>query len=447
MKDKGPLASLESERTLLGAVLLSNEVFFDGLADLTVSDFAYDSHQHIFSVMNEMLCGDGDRKVDLVTLGAELSRRKAIESVGGIAYLASLVEGLPRHLATENYVRIVKEKARKRRLVSIFTSANARARDESEPPDKIVEDIQSQLVSEAAQGDSSAVKIGEVTPRIEEDIEKHRHIGDERVAAELSWGVPKLDAFTKGAFLGELTVLAAESNGGKTAALTQMILTNAREGIPCAVFSIEMSKEKLGRRFYPQMGEVLKSFHIRDPRLMNEHTHVKEMHRLSSELRSLPIWIDDTSPISRNKLIARMRMMRRRFGIRLFAIDYLQLINGGEGKEVEEIRNTIYALRDFQKSEQGCHTLLLSQYSNEMKFIKKPKRSKRDLYGGSVIHHAAQNVVLVSIDNAEGKEPNELLEVEFWVAKQREGAVGKVQTYFDRDFLRYTDPQPILQGG
>ena len=446
-EERSQPASIEAERTVLGAILLDNAIFFEDIADLTAEDFYLDSHIQIFRVMNEILNGlvEECHTVSIVTLATELTRRKKTGSVGGVSYLASLTEGLPHRLAVGDEVRIIKDKSQSRRLINLCSRAISRANDQSERSSEIIADVQNELIDEAAEGDSAAVRVGEVTPAVEKRVEKFRDTSSERTALEMTWGITGMDAHTKGVFGGELTVLGAESSGGKSSLATQIALANAREGTPVGFFSLEMEKEKLTQRFYPQMGTIITADHMRDPRLINLHTHVPEVQRLSGELRGMPIWIDDTSQLPINKMVARIRMMRRKFGCRLFIIDYLQLIGRNPAKsEVEGLTGVIFMLRDLVKIEKDIHVLALSQYSKDQGFRKKGKRSRGDLYGASAIHHAAQNVLLLTIEDPEGKDRLDLLDVEIKVDKQREGRVGKVNCYFDRDHLLFTYPQPPL---
>jgi replicative DNA helicase len=170
------------------------------------------------------------------------------------------------------------------------------------------------------------------------------------------------------------------------------------------------------------------------------------MRRLSGELRKLPIWIDDTSPLHVNRLVARIRMLRRKFGIRLAIIDYLQLVGHSQKTETDGIREVIFKLRDLVKAEPTIHLLVLSQFSKADGFSKKRRRTKSDLYGGGAIHHAAHNILIVTVEDPEKKDDKDLLDVEIKIDKQREGRVGKVTCYFDRDHLRYTYPEPYLPG-
>jgi len=444
--EDGAIADISAEKVILGAIFLNNEAFFDDIADLNVGDFSLDAHRIIFSCMNDILFGqvEGINHVDMVTLSSQLKNDGKLSTVGGISYLCSLTEGLPRRINCEEYVRIVKNKAKLRSIMNICNTASARAAEQKDSAAEISADIQEQLIEEAAEGQEGAVRIGSVAPVVEERINKGRSIAVERTALELTWGVSGLDDFTKGAFAGEMTVLAGESGGFKSSLLTQMTLANAREGVPCCVFSLEMTKEKFVQRYYPAMGNIITSRMIRDPRLINLHTHIPEMRRLTEEMSKLPIWIDDSSPMHLPKLIARIRMMRRKHGIRLYGLDYMQLVKTKAKNVADRTEEVIFALRDLVKIEPTIHLLVLSQYSKAQGFVKKGRRTKGDLFGGSVIHHAAQNVLLITVENSENKQDNDLLDVEFMFDKQRDGKTGKVSCSMDRDHLRFMHPQPVL---
>ena len=447
--DTGLPADVAAERTILGAILLDNNSFWDGTADLKADEFSLDSHQRIFRAMNEIFFGMVEEMshVDLVTLATTLRSRKELESVGGVAYLSSLTEGLPRRPEIEEYVRIVSDKARLRRFMILMSAGIARAADQSEPSERIISDMETDLLTLHSEGSEHAVDVGSVAPEIEADVEAGRNIGAERTALQFTWGIKGLDEKTRGAFRGEFTVLAADSSGGKTAMIVQMLIANGQEETKCCLFSPEMTKEKVVRRFYPALSPIITASHMRDPRLMNLHTHIPEMQRISGLLRKLPIKIDDTSPLHIDKLIARMRMMRRKFGTTLFGVDYLQLIEPpARMNETAGFKYVVMALRDFVKMEPDCHLVVLSQYSKSDGFTKSKKRTKDSLYGGSVIHHAAQNVLMISVEDPEKRDDRDLLDAEIRIAKQRDGRRGKVNCYFDRDRLLFTYPVPLIQG-
>lgn len=448
--DAGLPANVDAERTILGAILLDNEAFFDDSMELTPDDFSLDSHRRIYLVINDILFGmvEGLTQVDIRTLSTELANRKWIESIGGVAYVASLTEGLPRRPKIDNYVHILKEKATLRRLMGVCSATIAKAQDQSERSGVVIQELQTNLFEIAGDGMNTAVPIGSVTPAVESKIRSGRTISNERTALELTWGLKGMDEFTHGLFKGEFTVIGGESGGGKSSYLLQMLLANAAEGTPCGLFSLEMSKEQMTQRCYPLLSEILTSNHVRDPRLMNLHTHIPEMEKVSRYLSSIPLHIDDTKQLRIDKMIAKMRALRRKLGIRIFGVDYLQLIKLMPKKNrLEGFEEMLFMLRDFPTKEPDCALVVLSQYSQADKFVKSKRRSKDSLYGGSVIHHAAQNVVMITIEDPEKRDENDLLDAEFRFAKQREGKTGKVKCVYDRDHYKFTYMTPVLKGG
>src|SRR5208337_765805 len=125
--------NIEAEKTILGAILLDNESLKEISLSIEADDFSLDSHRRICLRMKELY--EAGRPIDIVTLSAELAKYKEIEAVGGVAYLASLTEGLPRHLVIDEYIRIVADKSIARRLMLINSTTIARAADQSESAD------------------------------------------------------------------------------------------------------------------------------------------------------------------------------------------------------------------------------------------------------------------------------------------------------------------------
>jgi replicative DNA helicase len=284
---------------------------------------------------------------------------------------------------------------------------------------------------------SEAVRVGEIAPIVERSILEKRNQNLDKDALELTWGLDELDRFTKGMFGGELTIIGGDSGGGKTSLQLQIILANALQGVPCGIFSMEMKSEQLVKRMYPLLSEIITSKHVRDPRIINLHTDVPEMQRLTKVMAGLPIWIDDTSPLTLQKLRARAKMMRHRHKIRVLAGDYFQLIEVPGTTGVDKIEKIAFGMRDFAKSEPEMHTILLSQYSKVNGFMKKQRRTKSDLMGGSAIHHAAQNVLLITVESATKRDPDDLLDAEIAIDKQRDGPTGRVACCYDRKRLRF----------
>ena len=143
-------ANIDAEKTILGAILLDNASHSEAAEKLDSEDFALDSHRRIFLRMTELM--NEQRAVDIVTLAHELARYKEVEAVGGVAYLASLTEGLPRRPVIEEYIRIVKDKALLRKLMGICSMAIARAADQSESALDVLGAAEAQLMEVSEKG-------------------------------------------------------------------------------------------------------------------------------------------------------------------------------------------------------------------------------------------------------------------------------------------------------
>ncbi len=143
--EAGLPANVDAERTILGAVLLDNRAHAEAAETLQPDDFSLDSHRRIFLRMTELL--DADRAVDIVTLANELARRKEVDTVGGVAYLASLTEGLPRRPVIGEYLRILKDKSLLRQTMSACSATIARAADQSQPAVEVIAELEAQIAT------------------------------------------------------------------------------------------------------------------------------------------------------------------------------------------------------------------------------------------------------------------------------------------------------------
>src|ERR1700679_916784 len=148
--ERGLPASIDAERSILGAILLDNHCYNEAAERIGADDFSLDSHRRIYSRMAELI--DSSRAVDIVTLAEELARRKEVEAVGGVAYLASLTEGLPRRVSIEEYVRIVKDKSLARQLIGICTTTISRAVDQSDDALSVIGAAEAGLIEVSERG-------------------------------------------------------------------------------------------------------------------------------------------------------------------------------------------------------------------------------------------------------------------------------------------------------
>src|SRR3954466_449605 len=153
--DAGLPANIDAEKTILGAILLDNTAHSEASEKIDADDFSLDSHRRIFLRISDLM--NSQRAVDIVTLAEELARNKEVESVGGVAYLASLTEGLPRRPVIEEYIRIVKDKSLLRRLMGICSAAIARAADQSETALEVIGAAETALLEVSEKGVSGGL--------------------------------------------------------------------------------------------------------------------------------------------------------------------------------------------------------------------------------------------------------------------------------------------------
>src|SRR5258708_17623192 len=239
-------ANIDAEKTILGAILLDNTAHSEAAERLEPDDFSLDSHKRIFLRMSELM--NEQRAVDIVTLANELARAKEIEAVGGVAYLASLTEGLPMRPVIEDYIRIVKDKSLLRKLMLICSAAIARAADQSETALEVIGAAETALLEVSEKGVTGALEaLDHIVAASFGSIDNLYR--NSRTITGLETDFSKLDEMTSRLQKGELIIVAARPSMGKTAFAINMAQNAAvNHNATVAVFSLEMSKASLLRR-------------------------------------------------------------------------------------------------------------------------------------------------------------------------------------------------------
>jgi len=447
--ERGLPASIDAERSILGAILLENGAYNEAAERLRPEDFALDSHRRIYSRMAELM--DSNRAVDIVTLAEELAKRKEVESIGGVAYLASLTEGLPRRLSIEEYVHIVKDKSLLRQLIGICSTAITRAADQSEEALDVLSAAESDLLEVTERGITNGFTgIAEIVRESFGTIDNLYKQGKEITG--LATHYTEFDRMTSGLQPSELIIIAARPSMGKTAWAINIAQNAAiTDGKIVAVFSLEMSKESLLRRMLASQAFVSAR------KIQQGFIPRADQDKLTLALEQLTeskIFIDDTPGISLTEMRAKARRLRQMHGgLDLIVVDYLQLMSAtamGPGARRYENRNQeVSAISRGLKAlakELKIPVIALSQLSraNEKRPGDNTKRPiLSDLRESGAIEQDADVVAFIHRESYYNKDengdedPDTKGKAEIIVSKQRNGPTGTVRLAYLADFTRF----------
>jgi replicative DNA helicase len=443
-------ASVHAEMTILGAMLVEPVAIIDATMLLKTDDFALDSHRKIYAAILQLAeVGHG---VDIVTVADSLSKKKELDSVGGLPYLASLSEGLPRKLSIESYVRIVRDKSLMRQLLAVCDMGMIEAADQSREALDVLNQVTSRLteISEhAVTGGFSdiAAIVKDSFGSIDALYEQGREV------TGLATHYIEFDRMTSGLQESELIIIAARPSMGKTAWAINIAENAAvRGGKVVAVFSLEMGKASLLRRMLASQA-LVNSKAIQTGMLMRDD-RAKLINGLEKLMES-KMFIDDTPGITLAEMRAKARRLKQQQGaLDLIVIDYLQLMTGSNSnakgfenrtQEVSAISRGLKALAKEMKVPVVALSQL-SRASEQRGGDKKPLLS--DLRESGSIEQDADVVCFIHREEYYDRENEDLKgKAEIIIAKQRNGPTGSIQLAYLADYTRFENLQHGDPGG
>ncbi|HEX3968630.1 MAG TPA: replicative DNA helicase [Edaphobacter sp.] len=443
-------SSVHAEKTILGGMLVDPVAIVDATMLLKAEDFSLDSHRSIYSAILRLV--EAQYGVDIVTVSEELRRKKQLDSIGGVAYLASLSEGLPRKLSIESYVRIVRDKSLMRQLMSVCDIGMIDAADQSQEALDVLTKVSSRLVeiSEHAitQGFSDIEAIVKDSfGTIDALYEQGREV------TGLATHYVEFDRMTSGLQDSELIIIAARPSMGKTAWAINIAENAAvHGGKVVAVFSLEMSKSSLLRRMLAS--QALVSARNIQQGFIGRDDRDKLINGLEKLMES-KIFIDDTPGITLAEMRAKARRLKQQQGkLDLIVIDYLQLMTGSNSnakgfenrtQEVSAISRGLKALAKEMKVPVVALSQL-SRASEQRGGDKKPMLS--DLRESGSIEQDADVVCFIHREEYYDRENEDLKgKAEIIIAKQRNGPTGSIQLAYLADFTRFENLQHGDSGG
>ncbi len=432
---KLPPQNIDAEKSLLGAVLIDEEVLADVTEHVKPQDFYDKNHALIFGAMVRLF--EKHRPVDLLTLTDELKRKDELEVIGGSAFLTELTNYVPTAAHAAAYAEMVAQKAVRRRLIRASGDITELGYDESTTTQELLEKAEAELFSVSDQSlKQDLVSIEQILMDSFDRIEElHKNKGELR---GVRTGYRDLDNMTAGLQRSDLIVLAARPAMGKTTLVTNLAYNVATiEKQPVLFFSLEMSKEQLVDRMLADAANV-DSWNIRTGKLTDED--FLKLSEASGELADAPIFIDDTPGLTVLEMRTKARRKNHESPLGLIIVDYLQLMQGSgrhDGNRVQEVSEISRGLKLIAR-ELNVPLIALSQLSRTVESRTPPIPQLSDLRESGSIEQDADIVSFIyrpayyEPDNPEVQNITDLI-----IAKHRNGPVGKVQLYFRPERLRF----------
>ena len=442
--DRLPPHSPEAEQGVLGCVLLSpNDCMGQSIEKFkSGAEVFYDlRHQTIFTMLAEMY--DKREGIDVITLQQRLKDKQLLEEVGGIPYLSALPDAVPSAANLSYYLDIVQEKYLLRKMIHACTEVVARVYDFEGEVDALMDEVERDIlrISES-RVQSQTVTTKELVKKAINTIEDfHQRQG---VLTGVGTGFVDLDKMTTGLHGGEMVVIAARPSVGKTSlAMNIAEHVTIEQRLPVGVFSLEMTAESLILRMLCSRSRV----NLRNVRegFLAERDFPK-LTGAAGKLANAPLFIDDSSALSILQLRAKARRMHLQYGIKLFVVDYLQLVHStarrAENRQ-QEIADISSGIKSLAK-ELNVPVIVLSQLNREIEREKGRPPRLSDLRESGAIEQDADVVGLLykpksgSEDDEGGPAAEEdSVPVNLLIAKQRNGPTGDVNLTFLKSYTRF----------
>jgi replicative DNA helicase len=432
---KVPPQNLEAEQSILGGILLENAAINPVLEIMAGSDFYSDAHRKIFAAILEL--SERNQPVDIITLSSHLRDKKHLDAVGGTLYLSKLVDDVPSAANISHYARIVKEKSVLRNLIATATDILSRTYSAGSDVDSVLDEAE-HAIFEISQNKirPSFYPLKDIIKDSFRTIE--RLYERKELITGVATGFTKLDEMTSGLQRSDLIIIAGRPSMGKTAfALNIAQFCSVEEGVPVAVFSLEMAKEQLAMRMLSSEARV-DSQKIRKG-FLGEADWPK-LTTAAGRLSDARLFIDDTPSISVLEMKAKSRRLKAEHGLGLIILDYLQLMKGSayadtREQEISEISRSLKALA----KELSVPVVALSQLNRKVEDRTSRRPQMADLRESGAIEQDADVILFLYRDEVYNKSEDnpEKGFAEVIIGKQRNGPVGTIRLVFQEKFTRF----------
>lgn len=443
------------EEAVLGAMLLefNSEVCLNVVDFLTPEMFFSDANKEIFRAIQEMY--KANERVDIITVTEWMNVRKTLKDCGGAYYISQLTNRLASSANIEFHAKVVAQKYALRQIILFGSIAVNRSYNEDPDIFDVFDDIREVLLVEdkLTRGQENITSVGDLMGMEIEDYDMRAALRKQNKSVGTPTGFYQLDREIQGWQDSNLTLVGARPSMGKTAIIIQAVVHACKQGIPCAVFSLETPKIKLLRRILSGEAEV-ENYRYGRGELTPEEIEKLNVHR--SIVGNLPLYIDDDSVLSITQLRTKVRKLYQKQGVRLVVVDYLQLMQGKKEERKnpnreQEISSISRGLKSLAM-ELNIPVIALSQLSRELekRNDKRPKLS--DLRESGSLEQDADLVLFIHRDEQHGDMVNSQGEstkgkAEVIIAKNKEGELQTVDMEYIGKYTKFVDRSSNQFGG
>ena len=428
--DKLPPHDIEAEMCMLASMLLDKEMIGNVVQIVDREALYQADHQIIFDIVVKLY--EQNRAIDAVILRDELKKRNLYEEVGGTEYIAAILGKVPSSAHGVHYAGIVREKALLRQLIAASNDILRDAYAPHEKADLVLDKAEKKIFEIAQQKVSGAmVPMEKVLHEVFEMIDSGGKRGIET-------GFFELDDMLNGLQNGEMIIVAARPSMGKTAFAMNIVEHVAADNrLPCAVFSLEMSKQQLAQRMLCSRGNI--DAHKLRKGLLQSHEFA-HLANVVGELAKAQIWVDDSPGLTVLELRAKARRLKLQHDIKLLMIDYMQLMdNPGPDSRQQQISEISRGIKAVAR-ELNIPVVCLSQLNraSEGRDGHRPRMS--DLRESGSIEQDADVIMLLHREDYYRMsdpdfQPDNIAEI--IIAKQRNGPTGTVKLTFLNKATRF----------
>ena len=433
---KIPPHNIDAEKSLLGAILIDQEVLIDVVEIVKATDFYDKRHSKIFAGMIHLY--QNHEGVDLITVTDELKKSGHLDEIGGSTYLAELTNHVPTAAHASSYAEIVSQNAVRRRLIKASADINNLAFDENLTVPQLLGQSEAELFSVS---DSSLKQdLTSISDILDTSFDRINDLYvNKGVLRGVKTGYRDLDNMTAGLQRSDLIILAARPAMGKTTLVTNLAYNVATiEKKTVLFFSLEMSKEQLIDRMLADAAGV-DSWNIRTGNLSEED--FAKLAEASGEMAEAPIFIDDTPGVSVLEMRTKARRAAHDGELGLIIIDYLQLMQGSgsaqaNGNRVQEVSEISRGLKLLAR-ELNVPVIALSQLSRSVENRSPQIPQLADLRESGSIEQDADIVMFIYREAYYNPETERENITDLILAKHRHGPTGTVELYFHPERLRF----------